>query len=107
MYIYWKPTPDNNDKAECIANDLIRYIIYFLSVYVTNQGGKYFYCIFGWFRRQKFFSGGGCGAKNFRNKNERWFCSDQIFISVRYPPLKNLTITYGYNPYYEIIVITI
>ena len=47
MYIYWKPTPDNNDKAECIANDLIRYIIYFLSVYVTNQGGKYFYCIFG------------------------------------------------------------
>ena len=27
VYIYWKPTPDNNDKAECIANDLIRYII--------------------------------------------------------------------------------
>ena len=77
-------------KAERIGNDQL---CLFLSVYVTKQGEifrYYFYCIFGWFGRQIL-----CGAKNFRNENERWFRSDQIFISVRYPPSKNLTITYG------------
>ena len=86
MYIYWKPTPDNNDKAECIANDLIRYIIYFLSVYVTNQGGKYFYCIFGWFRRQNFFSGGGAERKIFETKMNDDFAPTKFSFPSDTPP---------------------